>query len=341
MKDRIILSNVKNIKDIIHAIDEYQKGVIAVVDDDNKLIGIVTDGDIRKAILYGELSIEKIINKRPVTFQYGSNQRSIINKLLEIKSSLIPLIEKDGTFVDFYFLGNNYKHYNSTKVVIMAGGLGSRLGELTENTPKPMLKIGGYPILEHILKSFRECGFVDFIFCVNYKSEVIQEYFQAGEKWNVNIEYVKENKRLGTGGALSLLNAMVDGDFFVINGDVLSTLNYDEFLYKHKNDQSVASMCLHKMDYQIPYGVIKTDEKSTIVDIVEKPTFYYYINTGIYVLNSCVLSYIPRDPFYDLPMLFKDLKEKSMVIKGYMTSDFWMDIGRKEDYWGIKKNFEL
>ena len=117
MKDRIILSNVKNIKDIIHAIDEYQKGVIAVVDDDNKLIGIVTDGDIRKAILYGELSIEKIINKRPVTFQYGSNQRSIINKLLEIKSSLIPLIEKDGTFVDFYFLGNNYKHYNSTKVM--------------------------------------------------------------------------------------------------------------------------------------------------------------------------------------------------------------------------------
>lgn len=341
MIDRIVLSEVKDVKDIIHAVDEYQKGVIAVVDDNNKLLGIVTDGDVRRAILRGELSIENIVNRYPTTLLYGTCHSSIINKLLEIKSFIIPLINHDGEFVEFYFLERKYNIYNTTKVVIMAGGLGSRLGELTQNTPKPMLKIGNYPMLEHIIKSFKEYGFVNFILCVNYKSEIIKDYFQSGEKWNIDIKYIKEEKRLGTGGALSLLHSMVEGNFFVINGDVLSTLDYKELLCKHEKDQSLASMCLHKIDYQIPYGVIKTNENDIIVDITEKPTLSYYINTGIYVLNSSILSHIPYNTFYDLPTLFKDLQRKNITTKGYVVSDFWLDMGQKDQYLGIKKYFEL
>ncbi|HEC1794932.1 TPA: alcohol dehydrogenase, partial [Campylobacter lari] len=202
---------------------------------------------------------------------------------------------------------------------------------------KPMLKVGNKPILEIIIEKFKKQGFINFILCVNYKAEVIQDYFKDGKDFDVRISYIQENKRMGTAGALSLIENIGHEPFFVTNGDILTEVDYNSILEFHIANKSLATMGVRKYFYQIPYGVIVSNIKNQIVKIKEKPEQTFLINSGIYVLDPKILSYMPKNEFYDMPALFEDIQESNKY--AYLIEDYWIDIGRHDEY--NKANMDL
>ncbi|ODB35885.1 hypothetical protein BB427_16390 [Pseudoalteromonas sp. BMB] len=224
-------------------------------------------------------------------------------------------------------------------VVIMAGGLGTRLGELTKDQPKPMLNVGGKPILETIVSNLKKEGFRKFIFTVNYRSEQIIEYFGQGEKLGVDIQYVKEYKRMGTAGSLSLLTEPVDGPMVIMNGDILTKTNLKEMLYFHLATNSDATMCVQNMEYVVPFGVVDVDD-TQVININEKPTERKMVNAGMYILNGDLLKMIPEDAFYDMTTLLQSLLDKHKV-SVFPTSDYWIDIGREQDFHKANVDYDV
>jgi NDP-sugar pyrophosphorylase family protein len=209
----------------------------------------------------------------------------------------------------------------------MVGGLGSRLRPLTETTPKPMLKVGNKPILETIINNFRQYGFKDIILSVNYKADIVKEHFGNGSEFGVNIEYIHEDKRLGTAGALSLMRGKFNEPFFVMNGDLLTNVNFEHFLNFHHENSSIATMAVREYEYQVPFGVV-SQEEGKITSIVEKPKQRYYVNAGIYILNPEILDIIPHNVFYDMPTLFDNLIKEARTPISFPVHEYWLDIGQ-------------
>ncbi|MEY8213825.1 MAG: nucleotidyltransferase family protein, partial [Colwellia sp.] len=278
-----------SLNDAVKALDNGGVGFLALVDDSNKLLGILTDGDLRRAILNKETELNKIINFSPAVMSYQSTSQEVIQKLKSLHRRHMPLVDEENRLKSVFTLDDVDFVSKDNEIIIMAGGLGSRLGELTKETPKPMLRVGDKPMLQHLIEQFRDQGFCKFILCVNYKKDIISDYFGSGEKFGVQIDYVVETKRLGTAGALSLIQKEINSPFFVINADVLTSLNFQELISFHKKQKSKATMCVRNYVQQVPYGVIKADENSTLIGIDEKPTYSFNVNTGIYVLEPSVL----------------------------------------------------
>jgi len=341
MNNRLVLNSETKFNDAIKLLDLNGNGVLPVVDDNEKLLGLITDGDIRKAILNNNLDLEHIINKNPHKLHVDTSKNQIVNYLKKIHRRHIPLVDDENKFIRVFTLDEIDFNLKPNWVVIMAGGLGTRLGELTKDTPKPMLKVGTKPMIEHIIDMFVSHGFTKFMFSVNYKAEVIKEYFGDGSKFGIEVKYLEEKKRLGTGGALSLIDIELDEPFFVTNGDVLSSLDYEKLLACHKEQNAMATMCIRKDSYQIPYGVIEVDEANNIKAMKEKPVKEFFINTGIYVLNPQVLSYVPKDEFFDLPSLFDVLNIEGENTKSFEITDYWIDMGKPSDYEKIKEKYEF
>jgi NDP-sugar pyrophosphorylase family protein len=213
----------------------------------------------------------------------------------------------------------------------MVGGLGTRLRPLTENLPKPMLKVGDKPILQTIVEKFAEYGYVNIVMCVNYKSHLIQEFFGNGSEFGVNIEYVLEKQRMGTAGALSLLHNKPEEPFFVMNGDLLTNINFEHLHNYHVENSSIGTMCVREYDFQVPYGVVNV-ENSKILSIEEKPTHKFFVSAGIYMLSPEALSYIPENEFYDMPTLFEKLINEKRNTISFPLREYWLDIGRIDEY---------
>lgn len=340
MNNRLVLNNETKFNDAIKLLDLNGNGVLPVVDEDEKLLGLITDGDIRKAILNNHLDLEHIINKNPHKLHVDTSKNQIVNYLKKIHRRHIPLVDDENKFIKVFTLDEIDFNLKPNWVVIMAGGLGTRLGGLTKDTPKPMLKVGAKPMIEHIIDMFVSHGFTKFMLSVNYKAEVIKDYFGNGSKFGIEVKYLEEKKRLGTGGALSLIDIELNEPFFVTNGDVLSSLDYEELLSYHKKQNSTATMCIRKDSYQIPYGVIEIDDENNIKVMKEKPIKEFYINTGIYVLNPEVLNHVPKDEFFDLPSLFDVLKNKNHSTKSFEITDYWIDMGKPSDYEAIIEKME-
>jgi dTDP-glucose pyrophosphorylase len=338
MNNKLILNNETKLKDAINLLDLNGNGVLPIVDEDEKLLGLITDGDIRKAILNNHLDLEHIINKNPHKLHADTPKNQIISYLKKIHRRHIPLVDDENKFIRVFTLDEINFNLKSNWVIIMAGGLGTRLGELTKDTPKPMLKVGAKPMVEHIIDMFVAHGFTKFMLSVNYKADVIKEYFKDGSKFGIEVKYLEENKRLGTGGALSLIDIELNEPFFVTNGDVLSSLDYEKLLNYHNEQNAVATMCIRKDSYQIPYGVIETDADNNIIAMKEKPIKEFFINTGIYVLEPAVLEYIPKNKFFDLPSLFDILKRERKTTKSFEITDYWIDMGKPSDYEKIQKD---
>lgn len=340
MNNRLVLKSKTKFNDAIKLLDLNGNGVLPVVDEDEKLLGLITDGDIRKAILNNNLDLEHIINKNPHKLHLDTSKNQIVNYLKKIHRRHIPLVDDENRFIKVFTLDEIDFNLKPNWVVIMAGGLGTRLGELTKDTPKPMLKVGAKPMIEHIIDIFVSHGFTKFMLSVNYKAEVIKDYFGDGSKFGIEVKYLEEKKRLGTGGALSLINIEINEPFFVTNGDVLSSLDYEKLLTYHKEQSATATMCIRKDNYQIPYGVIEIDNNNNIEAMKEKPIKEFFINTGIYVLNPDVLNYVPKNEFFDLPSLFDVMKSKGISTKGFEITDYWIDMGKPSDYEKIKEKYE-
>ena len=328
----MILSHRSTFKEAIKILDKNGNGFLAIVDDHTKLIGILTDGDIRRAILESKTDLLDIINKNPQVVKDDVPQQKIITMLKSLHRKQMPVVNDEGILCNVVTLDDFEFNSKPNSVVIMAGGLGSRLGKLTKNTPKPMLHVRDKPILLHTIETFRWHGFTKFYISVNYKSEVIMDYFKDGSEFGVEIEYLLEEKKLGTGGALSLFKSPPKDPFFVINGDIITSIDFDDFFAFHKSNSSMATMCISESEIQIQYGIVEHDEDDNLEAIQEKPMHKIMVNTGIYLLDPLTLKFIPKDQFYDLPDLFKKLIGQNITTKVYRMSDYWLDIGNPDDY---------
>ncbi len=333
--EKIKLTVDSTIKEALMIIDSGAVKFAIVVDEDDKLIGTLTDGDIRRAILNGK-SLDDMIEgtyfTEPTVVNVNNSKEEILNICTSKKIYQIPVVDDKGKVVSIDILDELLKpEVHSNRVILMVGGLGTRLRPLTEDTPKPMLHVGGKPILQTIVEKFASYGFINIVMCVNYKSHIIQDYFGDGSRFGVNIEYILEDKRMGTAGALSLLKEKQNEPFFVMNGDLLTNVNFEHFLEFHQNNNSIASMCVREYDFQVPYGVVNLED-GKILSIEEKPVHKFFVSAGIYMLDPKCIEFIPKDEFYDMPTLFEKLIGIGEKTVSFPLREYWLDIGRIEEY---------
>jgi len=331
-----ILVNVQiSMKDALVLLDQTAMQILLVVDAENKLLGTITDGDIRRGLLKGltlDDAIESIVFNYPTVGMVNESNQEIIEKALRKKLHQIPIVDESNRVVGLKEIDELLKPaIKSNNVILMVGGLGTRLYPLTQDIPKPMLKVGDKPILQAIVESFADYGFVNIIMCVNYKAEVIQNYFGDGKAFGINIEYVFEKDRKGTAGALSLLTSSPSEPFFVMNGDLLTDVNFESLLDYHLSHNACATMCVREYDFQVPYGVVNIDGNQ-VKSIVEKPVHKFFVSAGIYMLNPECLSYIPDGQYYDMPSLFEKLIEDNQSTVSFPIHEYWLDIGRMCDF---------
>lgn len=340
--DEIKINQNASIKEALEVIDKGAIKVAVVLSDDGLLLGMLNDGDIRRALLKGMSlgdSIAGIINKHPVVANINDTKERILELANEKKLHQIPIIS-NGKLIGIQDIREFLAPKNKpNKVILMVGGLGTRLRPLTNDVPKPMLDVGNKPILHTIVENFAKYGYTDIIMCVNYKSEIIKEYFGNGDKFGVKIEYVLENQRMGTAGALSLLKERPKDDFFVMNGDLLTNVNFEYLHEYHKDSNALASICIRKYEMQVPYGVVNV-RANKVTSIEEKPTQSFFVSAGIYMFSPIVLDFIPKGVFYDMPTLFSELLKHDFPIHPFPIREYWLDIGRMDEYRRANDEYE-
>ena len=326
-----------SILDAIRVIDAGAQQIAIAVDDNGRLLGVVTDGDIRRAILRGvDLSgkVSQILNEKPTVCKRTASREELARTLLSHERiTRLPVVDEGGFVVGLYrtedLVANPFSH--ELPVVLMAGGLGTRLRPFTDNIPKPMIDVGGRPILEHIIRRFVSQGFNRFYISVNYLSHVIKEHFGDGRAFGAQIVYLEETERLGTAGSLRLLPRDMEGPFFVMNGDLLTAANFAAIASYHLETGVDATMCLREYTVQVPYGVV-AQAGGRFVGIEEKPMHRHYVNSGIYVLDTAILDLLPDSGYFDMPSLFDSLMQKDPSAAAvFPLREYWCDIGQVAD----------
>lgn len=325
-------------------IDNSTKGISFVRNSEGQLQGTVTDGDIRRAILNGcslDEPVSKIMNRNFIFVTENYTQKLITNIFKQKSISQIPVLDDDMRVVDILYYRDLISRENlkSNQVVIMAGGLGTRLMPLTKELPKPMLQIGAKPLLETIINQLKTYGYHRFILCVNYKSDVIKNYFQDGTEFDVEIQYIEEEKRLGTAGAIRLAKEYLTEPFFVVNGDVLTRLNFEQFMDYHLKKENVITVGVKQHEIQIPYGVLDIKDEQ-LLSLREKPSFSYFINAGIYCLLPDILDSIPANEYYDITQLIDAQIKMSKRVGSFPITEYWLDIGQLEQYNQAKVDYK-
>ena len=331
--ENAIVHQKVSIRDAIQAIDAGALQVALVAGKNLELIGTITDGDIRRGILRGlslDDPIDLVINKNPETALETDATNEILEKMKQTGMKQIPVLNTMGQIVRVDTL-DKLLHPVSREnwVVVMVGGKGKRLRPLTYDCPKPLLKLGGKPVLETILKNFISFGFEKFFLAVNYKSEMIRNYFGDGSQWDIDIQYIEENEPMGTAGALGML-PKPKHPILVMNGDLLTTLNFQQLLDFHIEHRSDATMCVREYEFEVPYGVVTTDQ-NRIVQIDEKPIHRCFINAGIYVLQPQVIDMIAKQKYLDMTNLFERVSKKKNGSTVFPIREYWIDIGKMED----------
>ena len=323
-----------NIHDALKIIDRRGGQIALVVDGGHKLLGTVTDGDVRRGILSGidvQNPVSMIMNAEPVKAKPSDSRQFILSILRQNKLRHIPIVDDAGCLLGLETLDDLNPAYRKNMVLLMAGGLGSRLKPLTNECPKPMLKIGGRPILETIILNFIESGFKEFIISLNYKGDMIRGHFADGHDLGVSIQYIEEDERLGTAGSLRLLPEIQNSHpIIVMNGDVLTKVNLDHFLDFHASNHSKATMGVREYNFQVPYGVLKLDYHR-IVQIEEKPVHNFFVNAGVYVLDQDVLNCLPDERRFEMPGLFKQLMKTGHHTVAFPIREYWLDIGQPDN----------
>lgn len=331
----VLMPPSTSILSAIRIIDESTMQIALVIDEQRRLLGTVTDGDIRRAILKGirmEDPVRLIMNPKPTVVTINAGRGSILEVMKQKRIHQIPVVDDNGCVVGLEILDQVLKsHQRENWVVLMAGGLGTRLHPLTEDCPKPLLKIGGKPLLQTILENFREYGFYKFYISVNYKAEMIQEYFGDGSNMGVEIRYIYESKRMGTAGALGLFPKKPAEPIIVMNGDLLTKVNFVQLLDFHFEHKAKATMCVREYNFQVPYGVVRIN-RHRLIGIDEKPVHRFFISAGIYVVEPSALDLIPQNTFFDMPNFFKKMIDKGYEICTFPIREYWLDIGQVGDF---------
>ena len=340
--DRITLGENASIREALQIIDRGGKRIALVVSPSNELLGTITDGDIRRALLDGKRldeSIGSVFNPSPLTCRLNEPKSNLLRKAADKKIYILPIVDPANRLIGIEDI-NDYLKPESFEnlVILMAGGVGNRLKPLTDKVPKPMLRVGNKLILETIIENFTQYGFKNFAISVDYKSKIIRDYFGSGEKYGINIRYLEEKKKMGTAGALGMLGKLPELPFFVMNGDILTNINIEHLLEFHTLNKADATVAVTEISFEIPYGVIDMEEKN-ILDIREKPSHVFYVNAGIYVLQPSVLQFLNLSEYLDMPQLLKLLIEKGNKVISFPIHEYWLDIGKMDDYKKAQADF--
>ena len=343
----ILLPQSKTAMDAISIIDKSEAKIALVKDNNESIIGTITDGDIRRALLCGEgldCPVIKIMNKNFKFIyidEYKENTISLLKLIKEKELIAIPILDRQKKLVKVLFSTDLLENkIIENPVLIMAGGKGKRLYPQTENCPKPMLKVGNKPMLEIILENYILYGFKKFFISVHYKKEKIIDYFGDGEKWNVEIKYLVEEKPLGTAGCLSLLPKNINKSLIVINGDVITRLNPKKLLNFHNENKADGTICVTETEFNLPYGVVET-EGIKLNGFQEKPSYRKLINAGIYVLNPNLISLIKSEEYLDMPNLFEEANLNDKLIIVYPLHEYWIDVGLPEKLKEAQLDFDM
>lgn len=310
-----------------------QDAILFVVDSNNKLIGSLTDGDVRRGLLNDftiNSKIDLIIQPNPCFVRKGENNIQKIITFREQNIKILPVIDEKGEVVNVINF-RNLKSYLPLDAVIMAGGRGQRLQPLTDTTPKPLLKVGSKPIMEHNLDRLANFGIDDFWVSVKYLGDQIENYFGNGKQKNVKIEYVRETEPLGTIGAVSKITNFKHDYVLVTNSDLLTNLDYESFFLDFVLQDADFAVLTIPYQVNIPYAVLETKD-GAIKSIKEKPTYTYYSNGGIYLMKKNVIKYIPKNRFYNSTDLLENLIKKNYKVISYPFSGYWLDVGKHEDF---------
>jgi dTDP-glucose pyrophosphorylase len=337
---QLIVRPDRSIREVMAQIDRNTKGIALVVGTDGRLIATVTDGDVRRAILAGvdlDRSVEVLVpsataeHSGPVTMPVGTNVAEIVDLMTRLEVRQIPLVDADNRVVDVMFLPDLVRTYElPLRALIMAGGYGTRLRPLTDGVPKGMLPVGDRPVLERNVRQLQQSGIRRVNLATHYRAEAITDHFGDGRDFNVDIEYVNEDQPLGTAGALSLLSESRE-PLLVINGDILTELDFTALLDFHQRHQADMTIGVRPFEIQVPYGVVRTDG-ITVSSVTEKPVERYLINAGIYLLNPDVCGLVPSGRRYDMTELIDRLIADHRRVISFPIREYWVDIGQADDY---------
>lgn len=341
--EKTLISPTTTVRSALETINEMGCQIALVVDESRHLLGTVSDGDVRRALLEGKTLtslVKDVMHPTPTTVRDIDDRQARLAKMRRNALHQMPVLDGRGIVVgletvDDYLVTPERDEW----VVIMAGGLGSRLSELTRETPKPMLRVGSRPILETIVRRFVDQGFRNFYLAVNYKAEQIEAHFGDGTELNIRVEYLREEKRMGTAGALSLLPARPSKPFIVTNADLLTKENYGYMLDQHIEAGAEATMGVREYEMQVPFGVV-VERDGRIQSIEEKPIHRFTVSSGMYVLSPQVLDLVPSDQFFDMPSLFDTMVAKGMATRTHRVNSYWLDIGRLPDFERANRDFD-
>lgn len=331
----VLVREGASIREVLELITRSGKQVALVVDDDARLVGLVTDGDLRKVILRGvalEARVEEAMNRNPVVGTPGLSAGESIALMRSRSIRHLPLVDARRTVMDLLILDRLLVPPPlRNRAVIMAGGEGKRLRPLTESTPKPLLRVGGKPLLEILIERLRQSGIVEIVIALHHKSQVIREQLGDGTRLGVRLECAEEPVPLGTMGALTLIRDRLDFPFFVVNGDILTKCDFRAMWDFHTSQPGVAmtvGVSLHQVE--IPYGEF-TLKGSRVTKVDEKPRKEFPVNAGIYILDPSVVDAIPSGQYFDATDLIRLLLERDRTVAAYPIREYWLDVGRQRD----------
>lgn len=332
---KALLSDDATLQQAIRNLDETAMQIALVVSPDGTLLGTITDGDIRRGLLRGldmTSSIDAIIHREPLVVPPQLGRDTVLQLMQANRVHQLPIVDANRRVVGLHLLDDLMAPgQRQNLMVIMAGGQGTRLRPHTEKCPKPLLPVGGKPMLEHIIERARADGFRHFVLAIHYLGHMIEDYFGDGSRWQVKIEYLHEESPLGTAGAIGLLNPRPEVPFLVSNGDVLTDIHYGELLDFHCRHRAAATMAVRLYEWQHPFGVVRT-KGVDIVGFEEKPISRSHINSGVYVLDPNALDYLVAGERCDMPTLFGRVNDNGSRTIVYPMHEPWLDVGRPDDY---------
>jgi len=330
-----LLPPESTVKDAKRILDSDLMRIVLVVNEQGRLLGIVTQSDYRKGILKyvdNQAPITAIMNDNPKTVLVTDSESEIDELFIKTHLLHLPVVDEDGILVGVEYYDEHLMIDSQDNwMIIMAGGQGSRLRPLTTETPKPLLKVGTKPILETIIDNCISYGFKKFYLSVNYKAQMIEDYFGDGSKWGIQIRYLKEKKQKGTAGSLSLLPEKPSKPFIVMNADLVTELNFQDLINFHLEHKAVATMCVKEYEFAVPYGVVGVND-GAIERIDEKPVHKFFVNAGVYVLGPKVLNYLSENEPMDMTDLFSKVIDGKQNTAAFPIHEYWLDIGSVDDY---------
>jgi dTDP-glucose pyrophosphorylase/CBS domain-containing protein len=337
----LLVAPSDSIRRVMSKIDSNSQGIALVVDAEGRLLYTVTDGDIRRALLAGfdlDRSVQELARlprparyTRPVTAPAGTPEGRLVQMMKEAQVRQIPLVDDSGRVKDVALLDDLVSDLElPVTAVVMAGGFGTRLRPLTEDLPKPMLPVGGRPLMELTIEQLRRSGIRKVNVTTHYKAEKISNHFGDGAAYGVEITYVPEHRPLGTAGGIGLLSPSKD-TLLVINGDILTSVDYGAMLAYHREHDADLTVAVRKYDFQVPYGVVES-EGARVKGLTEKPSYSFFVNAGIYLLEPAVQRYMSVDKPMDMTDLIEQLLKDRRVVVSFLIREYWLDIGHMADY---------